>query len=504
MTTIERAFSLDTRILGSVAPPVAEGQERLGRPAPALRRVLVLLDAAAAALAWAVGLSIPGGLPATRGHELLVSAAAASLLTIATLVAMGGQHLYLSRVCGIRSVEIVGLARAAAIVGLVALVLPRAMPVEVGLPSALLGAFLAFILLNIVRSGYRQWLQGARRVGRFVRPVVVVGTNEEGYDLVRLVQHHPELGYRIAGVIGDVASYHRLGFDVPHLGSTDGSGGDVLDIVEACGANGAMVAASATHPDALNRLTRSLVAGGIHVHLSSGLRGIDHRRIRHQPLAHEPLFYLEPITLARWQLSVKRILDLILATVGGVLLALPVVAVAAVLIKLHDRGPVFFRQTRIGHKGRPFTCIKLRTMAVGAEERYSELARAMAGRDGPLVKLNADPRVTPIGRVLRATSIDELPQLLNVLKGEMSLIGPRPAQASEVAEFDDDLLLRHEVRPGISGLWQVEARDNPSFAAYKRYDLFYIENWSIGLDVAILFATIQHLVVRSLTPNAQH
>ncbi len=502
MTTVERAFSLDTRLLGTIAPPVVDTE--IGRPAPALRRVLVLLDAVAAAVAWAVGLSIPGGLPATAGSEVAVSAAAAIVLTIGTLLAMGGQHLYLSRVCSIRSVEIVGLARAAALVGLIAFVLPRVMPIEVALPSAALGAVLAFVLLNVVRSGYRQWLQRARRVGRYVRPIVVVGTNEEGYDLVRLVKHHPELGYRVAGVIGDAASYHRLGFDVAHLGDTDGSGDDVLDVIEANGANGAIVAASATPSDTLNRLTRSLVAGGIHVHLSSGLRGIDHRRIRHQPMAHEPLFYLEPVTLARWQLSVKRVIDVVLATIGGVLVALPILAVAAILIKAYDRGPIFFRQKRIGQHGRPFTCLKLRTMSVDAEARYSELAQKMAGRDGPLVKLNADPRVTPIGRVLRATSIDELPQLLNVIKGEMSLVGPRPAQEAEVAAFDDDLLLRHAVRPGISGLWQVEARDNPSFAAYKRYDLFYIENWSIALDVAILFATAQHVLLRALTPNMKH
>lgn len=447
-------------------------------------------------MAWSVGLAVPNGLPATGDDALLVSAAAASALTLATLLVLGSQRLYLARVCSIRSVEVVGLARAAVAVGVVALALPSFLPLDLGLPSALVGAALAFVLLNIARSGYRTWLQRARRAGRFVRRVVVVGTNEEGYDLVRLLGHHPELGYRVAGVAGDEEYYERLGFDVPRLGEAV----DAVRLVHEADANGAIVAASALAHEDLNRVARALLVNGVHVQISSGLRGIDHRRIRHQPLAHEPLFYLEPLTLAPWQLWVKRVLDVALGAVALVLTA-PVLGIAAALIKLHDGGPVLFRQQRVGRYGEPFTCLKLRTMSVDAEARYLDLARHMAGRDGPLIKLNGDPRVTAIGRVLRATSIDELPQLVNVLRGQMSLVGPRPAQASEVAAFDADLQQRHEVRPGISGLWQVEARDNPSFAAYKRYDLFYIENWSIALDVAILFTTLQRVLARAFTPN---
>ena len=497
MTTIEQAFELELRAPGTIAAPRVDRRERFGRPAPGLRRALVLLDAVAAALAWAIGLGLPGGLPASGDDAVAVSAGAACVLTIATLLALGSQHLYLSRVCSIRSVEIVGLARATVFVGLFALVLPRVLAIDVGLSSALVGGGLAFVLLNLVRSAYRSWLQRARRVGRYVRRVVVVGTNEEGYDLVRLLSHHPELGYRVVSVVGDSSDYERLGFDVPRAGDVDG----VLAALDDLDVNGVLIAASAVPSDTLNRVSRELLARQAHVHLSSGLRGIDHRRIRHQPLAHEPLFYLEPIMLARWQLAVKRVIDLVLAVVGGIFVAAPIVAGAAIIIKLYDRGPVFFRQQRVGQHGRTFTCIKLRTMAVDAERRYVDLAATMAGRDGPLIKLNGDPRVTPFGRFLRATSIDELPQLINVVRGEMSLIGPRPAQASEVAQFDDDLLLRHRVRPGMSGLWQVEARDNPSFAAYRRYDLFYIENWSITLDVAILFATVQRLLFRALSPN---
>jgi lipopolysaccharide/colanic/teichoic acid biosynthesis glycosyltransferase len=177
------------------------------------------------------------------------------------------------------------------------------------------------------------------------------------------------------------------------------------------------------------------------------------------------------------------------------LLAAPVLAVVAVAIKLDDRGPVFFRQERVGLQGRRFRIWKLRTMVPDAESLLIDL-RDQNERDGPLFKVTHDPRRTRVGRFLEATSLDELPQLFNVLRGDMSLVGPRPALPSEVAEFDEELLARQTVRPGITGLWQVEARDNPSFWAYRRLDLFYVENWSVSLDVAIVLATAGALLTR--------
>ena len=173
----------------------------------------------------------------------------------------------------------------------------------------------------------------------------------------------------------------------------------------------------------------------------------------------------------------------------------PVLAAAALLIKLEDRGPVFFRQERVGRRGETFTMLKLRTMIPNAEEIREPLLQSNE-RGGPLFKLEKDPRRTRIGRILETASVDELPNLFNVLRGEMSLVGPRPALPSEAAEFDEDLLARQSVPPGITGLWQVEARDNPSFYAYKRLDIFYVENWSLTLDIAIIFATVKHVMLR--------
>ena len=156
---------------------------------------------------------------------------------------------------------------------------------------------------------------------------------------------------------------------------------------------------------------------------------------------------------------------------------------------------MLFRQQRVGRDEHDFELLKFRTMVVDAEARLAELADVNA-RSGPLFKLAVDPRVTRVGRFLRATSLDELPQLINVVRGDMSLVGPRPALRSEVEQFPDPLRRRHGVRPGITGLWQVEARDNPSFDAYERLDVFYVRNWSLALDIVILLGTVEQLVLR--------
>jgi exopolysaccharide biosynthesis polyprenyl glycosylphosphotransferase len=198
------------------------------------------------------------------------------------------------------------------------------------------------------------------------------------------------------------------------------------------------------------------------------------------------------LQLTRFQAAAKRACDVLVAGLGLLLLA-PLLIAVALAIKLSSRGPVVFRQERTGLRGRPFTLLKFRTMVAGADQLLESL-RERNEADGPLFKLRHDPRVTRVGRFLRRYSIDELPQLVNVLKGEMSLVGPRPPLASEVALYEEWQLDRLEVRPGITGLWQVSGRSELSFEDYIRLDLFYVENWSIAYDLFILSKTIPLLV----------
>jgi len=206
-----------------------------------------------------------------------------------------------------------------------------------------------------------------------------------------------------------------------------------------------------------------------------------------RPVEGLPLLYVEEPTLSGVAWLVKNVLDRVIALVGLVLCT-PLFLAIAVAIRLSDPGPVFFRQPRVGREGRTFRVWKFRTMYTDAEDRLAALADQNES-DGLLFKIRDDPRIFPVGRFLRATSMDELPQLVNVLLGEMSLVGPRPLPAED-GDFLGDVRRRLLVRPGITGLWQVSGRSDLSWDDAVRLDLYYVDNWSLVLDLLTLWRTI--------------
>ena len=475
-------------------PAHADDARPVGKPtggAGQLRARLVATDAVAASAGWLLGLIVPGILMHEPTNMLLGNARWSIVGAVLTLGFLRAQNLYRARNCVIRAVEIQGLMRACALGGLGVFFLAQTFERNVSFERMIIASCVTLALLAAGRSGYRSWLRAGRRIGRHTRPMLLVGANDEAAEFYRLIEDHPESGYRILGIL-----------------STDGRDGDIpvpvvgrpadaVSAVARVGATGVIVVASALPSAQLNPLVRRLLDARLHVHVASGLRGIAHHRVRAIPLAHEPLLYLEAATLSRAQLVSKRVLDVFGAAVG-MAVSLPVLALAAAAIWLEDRGPILFRQERVGLHGSRFPVYKLRTMVVDAERRMGDLAGLNEREAGPLFKVERDPRVTFVGRVLRATSIDELPQLFNVIQGTMSLVGPRPALPHEDEQFDSELRTRTQVRPGITGLWQVEARDNPAFRLYRRLDLFYVENWSIGLDLSILIATVGAVLGRAL------
>jgi exopolysaccharide biosynthesis polyprenyl glycosylphosphotransferase len=201
-----------------------------------------------------------------------------------------------------------------------------------------------------------------------------------------------------------------------------------------------------------------------------------------------PTIPLHRGSLPEVALTLKRAVDVVLSIL--VLIGLsPFLLALAILIKLDSSGPVFYFSDRIGKKGRVFKCIKFRTMVADADLRREDLMH-LNERDGVLFKISNDPRITKLGRMLRKYSLDELPQFINVLKGDMSIVGPRPPMGSEVREYKLDHLRRLDVMPGITGLWQVQARQDPSFDSYISLDLAYVENWTVWLDLKIILRTI--------------
>jgi exopolysaccharide biosynthesis polyprenyl glycosylphosphotransferase len=351
---------------------------------------------------------------------------------------------------------------------------------------ALLALVCGLVIVGGERLVVRKILHFLRRQGGDPTRTIVLGSNNEARTVARTVERERWLGYQILGFVDDDVS---VGDEVVNGHRVLGHSSDLKDLVQAHHATLVLVAASAFDAARLNRLLWELQDVDVDLQITSGTIDLLASRVIVQSVAGVPLLYVRRTGMNRAQRTLKRTIDVIGSSVGLVLLA-PVLAAIAVWIKRDSAGGVFFTQVRIGRDGKPFKCWKFRTMVPDAEERRAELEHLSEG-PGLLFKLKEDPRVTRAGSFLRRYSLDELPQLANVLKGEMSMVGPRPALSVEVEQYDDWVRNRLIVKPGMTGLWQVSGRTETSFSDYVRFDLFYIQNWSLSLDLWILWRTLR-------------
>jgi exopolysaccharide biosynthesis polyprenyl glycosylphosphotransferase len=269
--------------------------------------------------------------------------------------------------------------------------------------------------------------------------------------------------------------------------------GGLDDVVEIAGRLGAdtiaVTSASETAAQYLRQLSWQLEGTGIELLVAPGLIEVAGPRLHIRPLEGLPLLSIEQPRFEGWQSVIKGGLDRITAALGLLVLA-PVLCAIAIGIKVTSPGPVLFRQERVGVNGTTFTMLKFRSMVVDADSQLDAL-RAQNISDGVLFKMRVDPRVTRIGGVLRRLSLDELPQLFNVLGGSMSLVGPRPPLPAEVARYDASVHRRFLVKPGLTGLWQVSGRSDLPWEEAVRLDLRYVENWSLAMDLLILAKTVR-------------
>jgi exopolysaccharide biosynthesis polyprenyl glycosylphosphotransferase len=266
--------------------------------------------------------------------------------------------------------------------------------------------------------------------------------------------------------------------------------GTLVELLHEHSVNTVIISANHTYFDQVESLVRACELEGVEAWLVSDFFRTQFSRPVFDDLRGRPVLVFRSTPEASWQGLVKGVLDFVGALLALVVSAVPFIIVA-IVIRLTSKGPVLFRQKRAGLNGQPFTMYKFRTMVSDAEQRKQELA-ALNEMSGPVFKVTNDPRVTPIGRFLRRYSVDELPQLLNVLRGDMSLVGPRPLPVDEVKQFSDMAHRRRlSVKPGITCLWQISGRNNVSdFKEWVRLDLEYIDNWSLWLDLKILLRTI--------------
>jgi exopolysaccharide biosynthesis polyprenyl glycosylphosphotransferase len=344
----------------------------------------------------------------------------------------------------------------------------------------------ALLLLLTGRAIARQILHlSRRRTGHGAHRMVLVGTLPEALEVYTAVTRSPA-----AGLI-PVAIHLTDGFSAARGIETPVpvyAGRDVLSLVREVGADTIAVCGSASaEPGELRRLAWQLEGTGVDLVVAPQLTDIAGPRVHIRPIEGLPLLHVEEPTLSGPGWLVKNLMDRIAAGLGLLVIS-PILLFIALGIRMSDPGPVFFRQTRVGHDGRTFRVWKFRTMYVDAEERKATLDE-LNETDGMLFKMKQDPRIFSFGAKLRATSMDELPQLINVLKGEMSLVGPRPLPADD-GDYLGDVRRRLLVRPGMTGLWQVSGRSDLSWDEAVRLDLYYVDNWSLTYDLAILWRTI--------------
>lgn len=356
--------------------------------------------------------------------------------------------------------------------------------------SAFLSVFWIVATLTIIlsRLAIREFLSRARKHGRNRRHLLIIGTNPRALEFARAIEGRPELGYQLVGFADDEWTGNRefgktgkcIVSDLKHF--PDFLRERVLDEV-------AIALPMKSFYSEAARIVAQCQEQGVLVRVLASLFDLQKGWTNNSHVDGMDIATFSPNSFEGWPMIFKRTLDIVVSSLSLILLA-PVFLIVAILIKMDCRGPVFFVQDRVGLNKRRFQMYKFRTMVGDAEKKQSEV-EWLNEADGPVFKIKNDPRVTRLGKYLRKASIDELPQLLNVLKGNMSLVGPRPLDLRDYKGLDEDWLRRRfSVRPGITCLWQVNGRSSVSFQTWMELDLQYIDHWSFWLDVKVIVKTI--------------
>lgn len=451
----------------------------------------MLVEDAFAALVAGVAaqlLRAPGTLDAVQVGEFSVSYPVLVLYLVPAWVgalALGGA--YDSREIGNGSEEYRRVFNAA--VRVVALVAMVSYAAQLQIARGFVGTMppLALALTLFGRYRARKLVHRQRERGRFSNKVVVVGSREHAADLVRHLRRSPHAGFSVLGacVPGEGGELNVDGMAVPILGTPAEA---EVAIARAEADAVAISDVAGLKSGALRRIAWSLEGSGVDLIVVPALTDLAGPRIVIRPVSGLPLLHVEEPVLSGAARVFKEVIDRSLAVLATVLLA-PVWLALAAAVRFSSRGPVLYRQTRVGKDGSHFTIWKFRTMHKDADRVQADVAH-LNEHDGVLFKIRDDPRRTSVGRWLRRFSLDELPQILQVVSGHMSIVGPRPPLPTEVERYDEHTSRRLLVKPGLTGLWQVSGRADLSWDESVRLDLYYVENWSPALDAVILWKTV--------------
>ena len=445
-----------------------------------LRRV-ALADFACALAGSVLAYEVRFGQPTSRPVIYLAFTGLLPLLWVASVALAGG---YDPRFIGVGSDEFRRVLNAAVSLTAMVAIASYAVKFQTDRGYLIIALPCATIVNLVVRHRLRKRLHLLRSQGACMRKVVAIGPMSAVADFVIKLRRQPHQGMSVVGAcLVDGHTPVKVA-GVPVLGGLD-------SVTSAVGQFGADTVAVLSCPEMngirLRELAWDLEKTGTDMCVAAALLDVAGPRTTIRPVAGLPLLHVDHPELAGGKQVLKAVFDKVVALTAVILLA-PLFAAIMLAVRLGDHGPVFFRQTRVGKDGHTFSVWKFRTMVVDAEQRKAELS-ALNESDGALFKMRKDPRVTRAGGWLRRYSLDELPQLFNVVLGDMSLVGPRPALPTEAAKYGDHMRRRLVVKPGITGLWQVNGRSDLPWDEAVRLDLRYVEQWSLALDLQILWKT---------------
>lgn len=427
------------------------------------------------------------GITLARSYDLRTSLGLGILgaaAFVGLVAAFGG---YRARHLGDGPGEFQSLLRAAVSAALGLMVLGYVFQVPVPRALVLVGLPVGTALCWLFRHMQRRWLHRWRQSGAAMMTTVVVGDPDSASKVIRDLTIAPHHGYRIDGVCIPSLNGERAVAGAPVLGAV----ADVVQVVADRQIDVVVVTGNYLSGAALRRLSWALERAGAHLVVAPDIIEVSGPRLTVHPTAGLSLLEVE-VGSPRRRLVAKMFIDVTLAAMALLVFA-PVIAVAAIAVRATSKGGAFYKQTRVGIDGRPFTMWKLRTMYSDADQRREALLDSRIG-DGVMFKMAEDPRVTRVGKVLRRYSLDELPQLFNILHGDMALVGPRPPLLEEVEAYEDQVQRRLHVRPGLTGLWQVSGRSNLGWMESVQLDLRYVDNWSVTMDMLILWKTARAVV----------
>ncbi|MBX0299464.1 sugar transferase [Cryobacterium sp. 1639] len=459
------------------------------------RRWLTLTDATVIALAvlvaflarFALADPVPGA-----GRIPLEHWAVTTIVAVTWIVTLGTFRTRDARIVGVGATEYKLVINASALAFGMLAIFFLLLQVDTARAYFVFALPLGLAVLVFERWLWRKWLIRQRRYGHYLARAIVVGAREDVEYVVRQINDKSGAAYQVVGAAldgGDSTSVNTVGQRVPVVA-------DFAHVANAAQALAVDAVIVAGHPHLGNTFIRNLgwdlEKTSAELVLSSRLTDVAGPRIHFRPVEGLPLIHVEIPQYDGAKHVLKRALDIALGG-AALLLISPVLLVIGVLVKLDSPGPVLFRQERVGRNGRTFHMLKLRSMVRTAEDDLAGLLDQNEGA-GLLFKIKSDPRITKVGRVLRKYSLDELPQLWNIVAGQMSLVGPRPPLPAEVENYESHMHRRLYIKPGLTGMWQVNGRSNLTWEESVRLDLYYVENWSLAGDLMIIWRTFKIII----------